>query len=398
MVHFVTSRFTCRPPSARVRRTIVVLAAAALLVPLFVSDVRAAPTAAPVDDYQQVVEITFPVAGRVWFADDYAAGRSGGRRHQATDICAPKDTPVFAAVDGVICWLTGVGEPVPAYGYMLRICGDDGRRYSYLHLSNDRPGTDDDQGDPLVAYASGLRVGTRVTAGQHVGFLGDSGNAEETDPHLHFEIWDGRVEDPRLAASPWKQGRLNPYPSLMAAQQRGEVPGAGARLLRLQSPPLAGDDVRALQQGLAGIGATTVAGAPVVVDGSFGGDTDHAVRAFQEQAGLQPSGLVGPKTMAALDRAVARASSSEEAVAAPANAWPGRYLRLTSPRMSGDDVRTFQARLAGLGYRGVGGTPLVADGWWGPDTEAAAREFIRAVGLPDVAVVGPRTWAAAFPQ
>lgn len=390
MVLFLTSR------SARRRSAFVVLAAAVLLVPVFVTEVRAAPTASPEDDYRQVVELTFPVAGKVWYADDYAAHRSGGRRHQATDIFAPKDTPVYAAVDGVICWLTGVGEPVPSYGYMLRICGDDGRRYSYLHLHNDNTGTDDAAGDALGAYAPGIRVGARVTAGQHVGFLGDSGNAEETDPHLHFEIWDGRVADARLAVSPWKQGRLNPYPSLVAAQQRGAVPGTGQRLLQLTTPPLSGADVRDLQRDLAALGATGATGAPLTADGSFGPGTDQAARDFQRSVGLEPSGVVGPKTQAAIDRALARASASDQAASELLDAWPGRYLRLTSPRLQGEDVQTFQARLAGLGYRGTGGAPLVADGWWGPDTDLAARAFIRDQDLPDVGIVGPRTWAAAF--
>ena len=64
--------------------------------------------------------------------------------------------------------------------------------------------------------------------------------------------------------------------------------------LQLQTPPMQGDQVRALQQAL------TNAGVPVTLDGTFGTSTDAAVRQFQQQKGLTVDGVVGPATRSAL--------------------------------------------------------------------------------------------------
>jgi murein DD-endopeptidase MepM/ murein hydrolase activator NlpD len=76
----------------------------------------------------------------------------------------------------------------------------------YIHLNNDTPGTDDGANLRQHAFAAGIDKGSKVTAGQTVGFLGDSGNAEEAGAHLHFELHapDGTV--------------VNPYASLIAAR------------------------------------------------------------------------------------------------------------------------------------------------------------------------------------
>jgi hypothetical protein len=169
-------------------------------------------------DYQQVVTLIYPTdPATTSFSESYAAPRSGGRVHKATDIMGRKLTPLYAAVDGTICSITGVNEPMPSWGYSLTVCGEDGRRYRYIHINNDNPGTDDGRGGPEWAYAPGVRRGVRVTAGQWVGYMGDSGNAENTAPHLHFEILDDRVTDP------FGDHRINPYPSLMAARAAGRV-------------------------------------------------------------------------------------------------------------------------------------------------------------------------------
>lgn len=369
-------------------------AAAAGLALLLI--VAAAPPAAASTDYKQVVDLTFPVPGRVWFTDDYKAYRGGGtRRHQATDLFAPKGTPVHAAVGGTVCWLSGVRGPEPSYGYIITVCGTDGREYNYIHMNNDRPGTDDGRGGPAAAYAPGLRQGQSVRRGQLIGFLGDSGNAENTRPHLHFEIEDPRLRDPRLAPAPWKADRINPYRSLVQARREGDVPGASSRLLRLTSPWQRGADVRSLQRGLASLGYRNAAGRRIAVDGVFGPGTDRAARAFQKRVGLTPSGLVGPKTLGALSRAIAggeRVTTGQPA----SSTWPGRYLKLDRPFLRGEDVKTFQRRLVELGYRGTSGRRLVADGIWGPSTDRAARKFIADAGLPAIPIVGPRTWARAF--
>lgn len=150
------------------------------------------------------LDIEFPVVGDVSYADTFTAPRSGGRIHHATDIMAAKMLPVVATVDGTILFAPMVE---PSYGYMIMLGGDDGYQYNYVHLNNDTPGTDDGLGGPENAYAAGIKKGVHVKRGQQLGYVGDSGNAEHTDPHLHFEILD-------LNNAP-----INPYPILKAAQE-----------------------------------------------------------------------------------------------------------------------------------------------------------------------------------
>lgn len=405
------ARYTAGALDPRRRAAVTGLA----LMMMLVATTARAPGARAADDHRQAVDISFPVAGSVWFSDDYVAQRgNGARRHQATDIFSAKGTPLHAAADGVVCRLEGASGPMPSYGYLLAICGDDGRQYGYHHLNNDRPGTDDGLGGPTRAFAAGIREGQRVSRGQLVGYLGDSGNAEDTPPHLHFVVMDPRLRDPRLEPDPWIQGRVNPYASLVAAQRRGDVPGATAsnRSLRLESPYRRGEDVRELQRNLASLGYTGASGRPLVADGVFGRDTDAAVRQFQTGVGIDAIGVVGPQTRGALTLVLAGGGAgaapppptpapSTPAPSTPVpssdpSAWPGRYLTLTDPHLRGSDVRAFQSRLAALGYRDPAGAPLVADGVWGPQTDRAARRFIADAGLPAVPIVGPRTWERAF--
>jgi len=139
--------------------------------------------------------IVFPVQGGARFSDDFGDPRSGGRTHEGNDLIAPKMTPILAARGGRV---TFAPMTEPSYGYMITISGDDGYRYNYLHINNDTPGTDDGSGGPQYAYAPGIADGVTVTQGQHIAWVGDSGNAEGTVSHLHFEIRlpDGTPIDP----------------------------------------------------------------------------------------------------------------------------------------------------------------------------------------------------------
>ena len=114
---------------------------------------------------------------------------------------------------------TSTYNSYPYYNILLR--GDDGNDYFYIHLNNDSPDgnggyTDDGQGGPEHAYAQGLQNDSRVTAGQIIGYVGDSGDAETSVPHLHFEIHLGRYKNP-----------INPYWSLKAAPTYDEWLAAG---------------------------------------------------------------------------------------------------------------------------------------------------------------------------
>lgn len=126
----------------------------------------------------------FPVLGKSTFQNDFYGSRANGR-HNAIDIMAGKHQKIVAAASGTI---TYVAYPQPSWGYMLRIASSNGYEYDYIHLNNDNKGTDDGRGNGMLAFAPGVREGNPVVRGQLLGYVGDSGNAEGTGSHLHFEV------------------------------------------------------------------------------------------------------------------------------------------------------------------------------------------------------------------
>ncbi|HEV2825312.1 MAG TPA: M23 family metallopeptidase, partial [Actinomycetota bacterium] len=114
------------------------------------------------------------------YVDSWGAPRSGGRSHQGTDVMAPHGARVFAFVNGVVS-----RESTSANGgIQLYLQGDNGVEYFYAHLSG---------------YA--VPTGARVRAGQLIAYNGQTGNAQYTAPHVHFEVHVGG-------------GAVNPYPPL----------------------------------------------------------------------------------------------------------------------------------------------------------------------------------------
>ena len=173
----------------------------------------AAPAAlADSTDYEQVVDLTFPVEASDLTPDDfpdtfYADRGNDCGIHRATDIMADHGTPVHAAVGGEITRMDR--EYHASAGYWVVIEGDDGRQYTYIHLG---------QHSPEDAYAEGLDVGDHVERGQLIGYAGSSGNADPAWPHLHFEINDDNVAGPCATY-------INPWFSVTDAWERGDVPG-----------------------------------------------------------------------------------------------------------------------------------------------------------------------------
>ncbi len=122
-----------------------------------------------------------PVRGGASFIDSWGFPRSGGRRHKGVDMFAPRNTDLIAVVDGRIKLSSNrLG------GLSTHLYSSNGTTYYYAHL----------EGHP-----SGLRSGQVVAAGTTVGYLGNSGNARYTSPHLHFEIRPNNVA-------------VNPYPTV----------------------------------------------------------------------------------------------------------------------------------------------------------------------------------------
>lgn len=119
-----------------------------------------------------------PVAGANRFSDGWGQPRPGGRRHLGVDIFAARGTPVVANVSGTVVHRSGA---VAGNAYYLE--GDDANTYYGAHLDS-------------------LGPAGRVARGTVIGTVGNTGNAQGTTPHLHFEIKPGGG-DP-----------VNPYPTL----------------------------------------------------------------------------------------------------------------------------------------------------------------------------------------
>ena len=120
--------------------------------------------------------------------DTFNEMRGGSRRHEAMDILAPRNTPVFAVEDGKIArlFLSDAGG-ITIYQYDPT----DAYVYYYAHLER---------------YAAGLKEGDTVKRGQVIGYVGTTGNAPRDTPHLHFAIFK-MTDDKR-----WWQGTpIDPY-------------------------------------------------------------------------------------------------------------------------------------------------------------------------------------------
>ncbi|MFC2153768.1 murein hydrolase activator EnvC family protein [Actinomycetota bacterium] len=125
-----------------------------------------------------------PVQGGAAFIDSWGFPRSGGRSHKGVDMFNARNTPLVAVVDGRIKLSSN-----SLGGLSTHLYADNGVVYYYTHLE---------------AHPSGLSSGQRVAKGAVVGFLGNSGNARYTSPHLHFEIRpNGKA--------------VNPYPTVRSA-------------------------------------------------------------------------------------------------------------------------------------------------------------------------------------
>lgn len=211
--------------------------------------------------------LAFPVSGRDSRAVKslFGADRDGGaRQHHGVDIFAPRGTPVVAASGGVV----RSTSPNNLGGNVVWLSDPDrGQTLYYAHLERQI-----------------VRPGQRVHQGDTIGFVGNSGNARTTSPHLHFGVYRRG------------QGPLDPYPFLYRptaqapriiadTSELGTLARARARAAVLIAP-----DTRAAL--LATLGATT----PLRIDGAS--RAWYRVRLPDGTSGYIAARLVEPATTA----------------------------------------------------------------------------------------------------
>ena len=143
----------------------------------------------------------FPVVGQASAADTFGAARAAPVvKHEGTDIFAPFGSPVVAVRAGR---LSRVGT-LPISGNRLWLTTEDGDAFFYAHMST---------------FATAAKDGTQVKAGEVLGYLGNTGDAEPTPPHVHFEIHPGGES----------KAAIDPYPVVAVWQDRSDAPSSTER-------------------------------------------------------------------------------------------------------------------------------------------------------------------------
>jgi murein DD-endopeptidase MepM/ murein hydrolase activator NlpD len=153
--------------------------------------IATAPAASSDAEYFEAHPLMVPVEGvnPRDLRDSFNDARDGGRIHRATDILAPRGTPVVAAIDGEVIRLRQNSA-----GGITAYLVDDERRYVYYYAHLDH-------------YSDKITEGLRVQQGFVIGYVGTSGNAPPDTPHLHFQAmrldpgqrdwWNGTPVDVR---------------------------------------------------------------------------------------------------------------------------------------------------------------------------------------------------------
>ena len=146
---------------------------------------KRAKAVAPAPQQPAGKRMIFPVLGKFRYGNDYGDPRGQGR-HEGIDIVAPRRALAIAVEAGRVKFHVTSSRA----GCMLYLHGVSGTTYLYVHLNNDLGATNDNRGGckPGVSFAPGLKSGMRVAAGEPIGFVGDSGDANGIEPHLHFEM------------------------------------------------------------------------------------------------------------------------------------------------------------------------------------------------------------------
>jgi murein DD-endopeptidase MepM/ murein hydrolase activator NlpD len=191
----------------------------------------------------------FPIFGPAAFGNTFGAFRAdvAGKWHHGEDLFAPYGTPLLAVADGT---LFSVGwNDIGGWRLWLRDRG--GNEFYYAHLS---------------AYSPLAIDGKQVKAGDVVGFLGDSGDADGGTPHLHFEI------HPVELLGYGYDGAVAPYPFLVAWRRAEDVSFSSGRTYVLGRDGLAGPPgapVASAQAGAVLLDAEDISAASGLVPGAL---------------------------------------------------------------------------------------------------------------------------------
>ena len=134
-------------------------------------------------------------------ADTWQAARGVGRKHEGQDIFAPRGTPILSATSG---YIYNIGENNLG-GQTVSVISKGGRVYYYAHLDS---------------YARGIKIGDRVTTRTVLGYVGTTGNAQGTPPHLHFGVYaSGGAINPL----PMLTDRIPPTATRQETRPRGQL-------------------------------------------------------------------------------------------------------------------------------------------------------------------------------
>ena len=165
-----TPVLTAKAPTAKARETEFANRAKALFAPLAGS------------------ALLMPVVGVQPYelSNSWGEARDGGKRkHRGIDIFAPRGTAIVAVTDGIISY---IGDQSKG-GHCLWLATENGASFYYAHLDR---------------WAAGLYEGMEVRSGDLLGYVGNTGNAKYTPPHLHFAVNEN-------------DAMVNPYPILTKA-------------------------------------------------------------------------------------------------------------------------------------------------------------------------------------
>ena len=151
------------------------------------------PTTLPTETIAQLKaspmpkKLPIPVDGikAAQLSDTWGASRSQGRGHEGIDIMAPRGTKVLSSTNGIITSLKGNNLG----GTVIWMMGPAGTYHYYAHLDG---------------HKRGLKEGDYVKKGTLIGYVGNTGNARHTAPHLHYGLY----------LSGKGRGAVNPYPYL----------------------------------------------------------------------------------------------------------------------------------------------------------------------------------------